>query len=187
MPDSEMMEEAQEPLADTTDPEALKEALAEQTAKAEAHLANWQRAEADLANFKKRSDQEKQELASFGNAVLISGLLPVLDDLERAFDSMDASLAGLTWVEGLTLIYKKLRAVLEAQGLSVINALGETFDPKVHEAVMEIEGEDGKVVGEMQKGYRLKERVVRPVMVKVGRGHKPQEGTNGSPEASTNG
>ena len=188
MSDEEKPMEEQEAAATGADPgsdtEALRKALEEQTSKAETHLANWQRAEADLANYKKRTDQERQELSTLANAMLVSGLLPVLDDMERAFDTVDVKLAGLTWVEGLKLIYRKLQLTLETQGLSTINTVGETFDPKVHEAVLETEGEDGKVVGELQKGYRFRERVIRPAMVKVGRGQRQGREESSSAEPS---
>ena len=152
------------------DPEALQRALAEQTQKAEGYLANWQRAQADLSNYKKRADQEKQETITFANAMVMGSLLPVMDDLERALDNVDAKLAGLTWVDGIKLIYRKLQSTLESQGLAMISTVGETFDPNVHEAVMEADGEQGKVVGELQKGYRFRDRVIRPAMVQVGSG-----------------
>lgn len=144
--------------------------LEEVQAKADLYLANWQRTQADLENYRKKTDQEKQELATFANAMLVSGMLSTLDDLERAFDTLDADLAGLTWVEGLKLIYRKLLTTLEGQGLNVISAVGELFDPSIHEAVMQAPGEEGQVVGVLQKGYRFKERVIRPAMVKVGDG-----------------
>jgi len=156
----------------------LRRALEEQTARADGYLANWKRAQADLENLRKRADQEKQDLSVFANAMLVSSLLPILDDLERAFDTIDASLAGLTWVEGLKLIYRKLLSALEAQGLSVIKTAGQTFDPKYHEAIMQVPGEEGNVVGELQKGYLFRDRVIRPALVKVGNGQAvaPAEG-----------
>ena len=160
----------------TEDPDELKKALAEQKQKADTYLANWQRAGADLANYRKKSDQDRQDQAMFANATIISSLLPVLDDMERAFDSMDTKIAGLTWVDGIRLIYRKLQAILEAQGLTPILTTDEAFDPKLHEAVMEVEGESGKVVSELQKGYRLRERVLRPAIVTVGRGRTPLKG-----------
>ena len=184
-----MMTDEAKPLeeesTDTTpDPEELQKALEEQTGKAESHFANWQRAEADLANYKKRVDLEKQELATFANAMLLTGFLSVLDDMDRAFETVDPQLAKVTWIEGLQLIYKKMQSTLEAQGLSVIETLGESFDPKVHEAVMEMEGDEGKVISEIQKGYRFRARVLRPAMVTVGRGKKAEEDT--SEEDSSN-
>ena len=97
-------------------------------------------------------------------------LLPVLDDLERALASVPEELAESRWVDGIRHIYRKLQAVLEAQGVAVIEAEGKDFDPNFHEAVMTVEGEEGKVIEETQKGYKLRNRVIRPTRVKVGRG-----------------
>ena len=149
---------------------SAQETIAERAAQAEQYLENWKRAEADLVNFKKKTEQERQGVSIFANAMLVSSLLPILDDMERAFDSLDANLAGLTWVEGLKLVYRKLLSTLEGQGLSVISTVGERFDPTLHEAVMQAAGEEGAVVGELQKGYRFHDRVTRPAMVKVGNG-----------------
>lgn len=154
--------------------ESLTKALAEEKEKAEKYLANWQRAAADLINFKKRSEQEKAEITKFANALLVMSLLPILDDFERALDNVSIKLAGFTWVDGIRLIQRKLQAVLESQGLSQIEALGNDFDPAVHEAVLSEEGEEGKVIEELQKGYKFHERVLRPAMVKVGKGKEGQ-------------
>lgn len=159
-----------EGVGEAEDIESVKKILEEEREKAERHLANWQRAEADLINFRRRSEQERAELANFANTTLVMNLLPVLDDLERALDSVSDELEGTTWVDGIGLIYRKLQAVLQAQGLSPIEADGKDFDPNLHEAVMCVDGEDGKVIEEIQKGYKLRERVIRPTMVKVGKG-----------------
>lgn len=171
MPEEEKEEEL--PVQEE-DIESVTRALAEEKEKAEKYLANWQRAEADLINFKKRSDQEKGEIIKFANAVLVMSLLPILDDFERALDNVSIKLAGFTWVDGIRLIQRKLQAVLESQGLSQIEALGNDFDPVLHEAVLEEEGEEGKVIEELQKGYKFHERVLRPAMVKVGKGKEGQ-------------
>lgn len=157
------------------DIDTLKQALAEEKAKADRYLANWQRAEADFANYKKRVEQEKNELSDFANAALILNLLPILDDLERAFDSLPSCLARLTWVDGIRLIHRKLQGILEMRGLSQIKAKGQVFDPNLHEAVSREEGEDGMVIGEVQKGYKLKDRVLRPALVVVGKGKETAE------------
>ena len=157
------------------DVESLRKALEGEKAKAEKYLANWQRAEADFSNYKKRGEQEREEAFKFANAVLILNLLPVLDDFERAFDSLSERLAELTWVDGIRLIYRKLRATMEAQGLSEIKAVGEVFDPAVHEAVTQAEGEEGKVIEELQRGYRLGDRVIRPALVVVGKGKEEKK------------
>ena len=156
--------------AEAEDVEGLKQALAEEKAKAEANLAGWQRAQADFMNFKRRSEQEKEELVKFANANLLLELLPVLDDFERALQHVPAKLARLAWVDGINLIYRKLRATLEAQGLTQIEALGKPFDPSVHEAVRQDKGEEGIVIEEIRKGYQLHGKVLRPTMVVVGNG-----------------
>jgi len=160
------------------DVESLKKALAEEQAKAEGYLANWQRAQADFINFKRRTEQERSETAKLANTTLILNLLPILDDLERALDNVSESPAGLNWVDGIALIYRKLKAILEGHGLSEIKALGETFDPNLHDAVLYAEGEGGKVIEELQKGYKLHDQVLRPTMVKVGEGKDEKEETS---------
>ena len=152
------------------DIESLRKTLEEEKAKAEKYLANWQRAEADFSNYKKRVEQEREETVKFANVALIRTVLPVLDDLERALALLPPKIAGLTWADGIKLIYRKLQATLEAQGLSEIKTLGEVFDPAVHEAVAQGEGEEGKVVEELQRGYKLGNRLIRPAMVVVGKG-----------------
>jgi len=148
---------------------SLARQLEEEKSKAERYLANWQRAQADFINFKRRTEQERAEATKFANAMLILKLLPVLDDLERALSTIPGNLAGLTWFDGLRLIQRKLMAVLESEGLTPIQAEGRDFDPYLHEAVMYEEGEEGKVLAELQRGYKLHDRVIRPAMVKVGR------------------
>lgn len=163
-----MAEEEKTP--EVEDIEALHRSLEEEKARAETYLANWQRAQADFQNLKRRAEQEKAEVVKFANAMLLLNLLPALDDLERAFSSISARLAGFTWVEGIHLIYRKLQAALEAQGLAGIKALGEPFNPQLHEAVLYTEGEEGIVIEEVQKGYKLHDRVIRPSLVVVGKG-----------------
>ncbi len=166
-------------VSEVEDIEALKQAVAEEKAKAEANLANWQRAQADFINYKRRSEQDKEETAKFANSILMLNLLPILDDLERAFASLPPRLAKLTWVDGIRLIERKLRASLEAQGLSEIKAQGEPFDPNLHEAVRHGKGKEGIVIEELQKGYKLHDRVIRPAMVVVGNEEEKEENTNG--------
>jgi molecular chaperone GrpE len=154
------------------DMETLKDTLAEVKEKAEANLAGWQRAQADFINYKKRAEQEKQDLSKFANSVLILNLLPVLDDFERAFSSIPPKVGKMSWLDGIKLIERKLWAVLQAQGVSPIKALGEPFDPQFHEAVRQDKGKEGIVIEEVQKGYMLEDRVIRPTMVVVGNGEE---------------
>lgn len=171
-----MLEESQadkvgtpeEDITELDDIEELKKALVEERAKAESHLDNWKRARADFVNYRRRSDQEKEEMGRFANSVLILNLLPVLDDLERALGSVPPRLVKLPWVEGIKLIERKFHDVLEAQGVTPIKAKGKPFDPNLHEAAMRSEGREGIVVKELQKGYKLHDRVLRPSKVAVG-------------------
>ncbi len=159
----------------TEEIEEPEQTLAETKKKAEDYLANWQRAQADLINYKRRSDLEKEEIGKFAKTQLMLTLLPILDDLERAFDSMTPEADELNWIEGIRLIERKLRAGLEAQGLSQIEALGKPFDPNFHEAVMHGKGEEGIVIEELQKGYKLHDRVIRPTKVVVGNGEEGEQ------------
>jgi len=157
------------------DIEALKQALTEEKEKAEKYLANWQRTQADFANYKKRAEQEKMEIVEFANSTLILNLLTIMDDFGRAFSSLPAQLAEFSWFEGIKLIYNKLKTTLEMQGLVEIKAKGEPFDPHLHEAVMRQEGKEGLVIEQIQKGYKLKNKVIRPSMVIVGKGKEEKE------------
>ena len=152
------------------DPAQLKALLEEERQKAQSYMQNWQRAAADYQNFKRRVEEERSEAARFANAALIINLLPLVDDLDRALKTVDASLAGLTWVDGIRLIHRKFLALLDMAGVEEISADGQTFDPAVHEAVAHQPGPDHKVIAVVQKGYKLGDRVVRPAMVVVGNG-----------------
>jgi molecular chaperone GrpE len=151
------------------DIEALQQALAQEKEKAERYLANWQRSQADFQNFARRTDQEKSETVEFANKMLILNLLPILDDFERALVALPVELDGQSWTDGIKIIYNKLKTVLEAQGLAEIRAKGECFDPYCHEAAVQVEGEEGIIVGELCKGYKFKGRLLRPSIVMVGR------------------
>ena len=154
------------------DIEALRKALAEEKDKAEKYLANWQRSQANLENYIKRAEQEKSETVECANRTLILDLLPILDDFERALASLPAELHEQNWTEGMKLIYNKVKGVLETQGLAEIKAKGECFDPYCHEAAGQLEGEEGIVVEEVRKGYKFKDKLLRPSMVMIGAGDK---------------
>jgi molecular chaperone GrpE len=159
------------------DIESLQRALAREKEKAEKYLANWQRSQADFQNFARHTDQEKSETVEFANRMLILNLLPILDDFERALVALPVELDGQGWTDGIKLIYNKLKTVLEAQGLAEIKAKGECFDPYCHEAAVQVEGEEGIIVGELCKGYKFKGKLLRPSIVMVGRAkeNKDQE------------
>jgi molecular chaperone GrpE len=164
------------------DIETLRQALAEEKGKAEKYLANWQRSQADLENYMKRAEQEKSETVEFANRMLILDLLPILDDFERALASLPVELDEQNWTEGIKFIYNKLKTVLETQGLAEIKAQGEYFDPYFHEAAGQLEGEEGIIIEEIRKGYKFRDKVLRPSMVMVGTGKKDKTQEESSEE-----
>jgi molecular chaperone GrpE len=166
---AEAMERENSNVQEAATVEALRQELAKEKERAEANLASWQRSAADFQNYKRRVEQEREEIARLSNAALIINLLPLMDDLERALASVDTRLAGMTWLDGLRLIHRKFEALLEMNGVTEIEADGQDFDPNVHEAVTFGPGEDNRVIAVVQKGYRLGGRVLRPAMVVVGK------------------
>jgi len=152
----------------------LERGLAAARAEAEEQLQGRQRAAADLANYRRRTDEERAAVTSFANAILITKLLGVLDDFDRALANVpDVVHEG--WVEGVRLVERKLRSLLEAEGVTQIEAVGEPFDPNLHEAVVHeptTDHPDNEVIGEVQRGYRLHDRVLRPALVRVAKNPK---------------
>ena len=124
---------------------------------------------ADFSNYRKRTDAERAEFAKFAKADLIAKLLDVLDGYDRALSTVPEELKGQPWVEGMWLVERKLRTVLESEGLEPIDSLGTPFDPYLHQAVAYIESDEpeGTVIEEHQKAYRLHDRVIRPALVTV--------------------
>ncbi|HEX9268233.1 MAG TPA: nucleotide exchange factor GrpE [Candidatus Limnocylindria bacterium] len=141
-----------------------------------------QRLAADFANYRKRNDAERVEFAKFAKADLIAKLLDVLDGYDRALATVPDELKGQPWVEGMWLVERKLRSILEAEGLEPVESAGKEFDPYVHDAVAHIESDqpEGTVVEEFQKAYRLHDRVIRPALVSVSKG-RPSNSTEGHP------
>ena len=126
---------------------------------------------ADFDNYKKRTRQEQLETIQHASAELISRLLPVLDDLQNVLEHKPARIDE-SWVKGLELSVRKLEEALGTHGLQPIESVGARFDPKMHEAVGHEESSDhpeDTVVSELRRGYRIRDRVVRPALVKVAR------------------
>jgi molecular chaperone GrpE len=149
--------------------EELERDLEATKATADEHRYNWQRSAADFANYKRRTDEERTTLAAFSNASLIAKLLAVLDDFDRALENVPPE-AHDAWIEGVKLVERKLRNVLESEGVTPIQAVGQRFDPNLHEAVVHEETADhpdNHVIDEVQRGYRLHDRVIRPSLVRV--------------------
>jgi len=156
----------------------LKKALAEAEEKANTYLADAQRERADYQNLKKRTEQEKQEYQSRANAEMMKQLLPVADDMERAFNMVDPGFKDSTWVEGFRIIQRNLQDILRTHGCTVIDCVGQAFDPNFHEAVAYEDGDEGIVVSEHRKGYTIKDRVLRASQVSVGKGNNTGAGTD---------
>ncbi len=157
--------------------ERLREDLEKAQAQATEYLEGWQRAQAEFSNYKKRQEADRAQMIALANANLLRKLLPIVDDFERALASLPSSLSQLTWCEGVFLIKHKLDAVLETEGVEPIKVEGQTFDPHYHEAVTyeEVSGyQDGQIIGEVQRGYILGERVLRPALVRVAKAPAPQ-------------
>ena len=171
-------DENQEKKIETTETESveeLKKALAEEKEKAEANLAGWQRAQADFVNYKRFAEQEKAEMCQMANAGLLSSILPVLDDFDRALASIPEESGNEGWLEGLSLINRKLKDTLKKQGVSQIQALGMDFDPYKMDAISCCAGEKDVVIQEVEKGYTLNDKVIRPAKVIVGTGKEDKE------------
>jgi len=153
--------------------EDLKRAIEDKDAKFEEQKNQMLRLMADFDNFKKRTSAEKEDIICFSNEALIFALLPILDNFDRAFVHTDCAKDNTVneeVIKGFALIKKQLEDVLQKVGLKKIDALGKNFDPFYHEAVItkEVpEKPDGMILEEMQKGYMLKEKVIRPSMVIV--------------------
>lgn len=149
--------------------EQLERELTETQRSDAEHRDKWHRSAADFANYKRRTDEERATLAQFSNALLIGKVLGVLDDFDRALENVPADVND-PWVEGVRLTERKLRNVLESEGVTPIEAVGQPFDPNLHEAVVHEETADhpdNQVIGELQRGYRLHDRVIRPSLVRV--------------------
>ncbi|OQX65511.1 MAG: nucleotide exchange factor GrpE [Anaerolinea sp. 4484_236] len=146
--------------------EALKQQFEESEAKAAENLDGWLRSQADFANYKKRIERDRSANYQTMKGDIAKRFLPVIDDLERALQNAPED----PWVEGIELIYRKLQGILEAEGITRIEAEGAEFDPNFHEAIAQApsdEYESGHVIEVVQQGYMLAELVIRPAMVLV--------------------
>lgn len=151
-------------------PLSTEEQLAEAQAQAAEYLDGWQRARAELQNYKKRVDKERAEMQELARVTVLGRFLDILDDFSRALDNAPEDLDDNGWFEGLSLIGRKFRGILEAEGVTEIDAEGGIFDPALHEAVTREdseEHEEGEIIEVLQKGYMLGNRVVRPARVRV--------------------
>jgi len=138
--------------------------------KANEYLGGWQRALAEFANYKKRIEREQAQ--TYQNAVgsVVKRYLPIVDDLERALANPPVNAEATAWVAGIELIYRKMVAALEADGVKTMEAEGQPFDPTLHEAIATVPTdncESGQIIEVLQKGYLIGDRVVRHALVRV--------------------
>lgn len=153
----------------------LDQQLDEEKKKSAEYLDNWKRAAAELANYKKRVDKDRNEYVQYANGRLLAKLLEVMDGFDAAFKSVPEPFKNEPWVEGMRLVEKQLRRLLESEGVTPIEAEGKDFNPNFHEAMFYEPTPgvpEGKVTADFQRGYMLGDRVLRPSRVKVAKGEE---------------
>jgi molecular chaperone GrpE len=148
----------------------LEQALDEEKKRSEDYLTRLKYAQADLENLKKRCDRQIEEVSKFSNERLVVELLGVVDELEMAIQSCSTPNSSETVIQGVEMTLKKLRKILENEGVHPIDCLGKPFDPAKHNAIAKTEEEDAEectIVQEVRKGYAMREKVIRPSIVKI--------------------
>ncbi|HEX3272986.1 MAG TPA: nucleotide exchange factor GrpE [Ktedonobacterales bacterium] len=170
----------QTPEAAPTDRVATLEAeLEKERAAAIDYMQRWQRAQADLSNFRRRTEQERDQQQKLYRAQGLAILLPALDTLERAFATLPATLRGYSWIDGIALVQIQLEGTLRNAGVEPIEVeVGAEFDPRRHEAIGEIESTEvptGRIAAVIQRGYALGDLLLRPTLVQLSRGAEAKE------------
>ncbi len=154
-------------------------------AEKEEFLLALQRERAEFTNYKRRTAEERQAMIGLAGEGLINKVLNVADDFDRAIDARPPAIADDPWVEGIEAIDRKLRQLLDSEGVSAIETVaGTPFDPREHEAVAGVPGTDhpdGAIVMEVRRGYRLRDRVLRPALVAVAAGAAGAEPSQPAP------
>jgi molecular chaperone GrpE len=149
---------------------------------ADEYLALLQRERAEFANFKRRTTEERERELGLAGEDLIRKVLAIADDFDRAIDARPPALEGDSWADGVAAIDRKLQALLASEGVNRIEAApGQPFDPREHDAIANVPGtkhRDGAIVEEVRRGYRLRDRVLRPALVAVAAGHAGSERDN---------
>jgi molecular chaperone GrpE len=159
------------------DIEQLKAELEASQAKADEFLAALQRERAEFTNYRRRTSEEREAMLGLAGEDLIRKVLAIADDFDLAIDNRPPELAGHAWVEGVTAIDRKLRALLESEGVRPVEAEpGKPFDPREHEAIVTVPGTgrpEGEIVDVVRRGYKLRDRVLRPALVAVAAAPEP--------------
>ena len=174
------------------DIEQLRNELQASTAKADEYLAALQRERAEFSNYRRRTSEEREAMLGLAGEDLIRKVLAIADDFDLAIENRPPELAGHAWVDGVTAIDRKLRALLESEGVRPVDAEpGKPFDPREHEAIATVPGTgrpEGEIVDVVRRGYKLRDRVLRPALVAVaaapeGGGKEPGTRAHGEPPA----
>ena len=156
--------------AEVAEVPTLEQQLAAAQAEAEDYKDRWMRSQAEFANARKRMDKQRMDAYSNATANVIDKLLPIVDDFDRAMDNLPAEIQEHSWLEGMQLVQRKLFATLDTFNVTPIEAVGQPFDPNLHEAItQEVTDayESGVVCRVLQTGYKIGDRVIRPSLVVV--------------------
>ena len=169
--------------------ETLKGDLDGAKRQSDEYLGLLQRERAEFNNYRRRTADERERELGLAGEDLIRKVLAIADDFDRAIDARPAAIADDPWVGGVTAIDRKLRALLESEGVSAIDATpGRRFDPREHDAIANVPGtgrDDGEIVEEIRRGYRLRDRVIRPALVAVADGGVPADAPAPAPTTDT--
>ena len=160
----------------------LRQYLKVKEEEAKENYERYLRQVAELENFKKRTNREREEAIRFANETLVKDLLPIVDNLERAVVHSKDGANGKTLVEGIEMVLRGLFDVLAKHGVVQVSAVGQPFDPEKHEAMAQVEVETHKpntIVEEYHKGYMFRDRLLRPALVSVAKPLESQEKKNG--------
>ncbi|MFB4326561.1 nucleotide exchange factor GrpE [Priestia sp. BR_2] len=169
-PEEAVNPEQEIPVTESADEAAGSAELEKLQAELQEQQQRTLRVQADFDNFRRRTQKEKEDLGKYASSKLITELLPVIDNFERALQASEENPEFESFSKGVNMIFRQLESVLATEGLSAMKSVGEPFNPEYHQAIMQVESdeyEEGIVVEEVQKGYMLKDKVLRPAMVKV--------------------
>jgi molecular chaperone GrpE len=166
----------------------LTRQLGEERARSRELQDKWQRSAAELSNLRKRHQGEREDMEKMSSMALVYDILPVVDNFDRALNSIPGNLQRLTWIQGIMLIARQMQAILESRGVTPIEATGAQFDPHVHEAIGERESEEAApntVVFEYQRGYIMHGHILRPSLVEVARAPAAPSSAPEQPDSGT--
>jgi molecular chaperone GrpE len=169
--------------------EELSSQLVAANKQSEDYLSALQRERAEFLNFKRRTAEERERDLGLAGDDLIRKVLALADDFDRAIEARPEELADSAWAEGIAVIDRKLRSLLESEGVTEIDAdPGRRFDPREHDAIANVPGTgrpEGEIVDEVRRGYRLRDRVLRPALVAVAAPtSEPEEATQPEPRVN---